>query len=144
MSYTHQNLDYWLTPAAGITLVATADPLTGAGVFRSGYQPYQCSAIYGLVVAVVPVTAATAVYKFRPLIGSAAGEFIVGSITFPIAAPVGNVYYKKLDSLKFPPGGELVVQITVAAGAATLVQFGALLNPTWDAPANNTKMIASA
>lgn len=145
MSYSQQNLDFWLTANTGVIVTGGAlDPIvTGNLLIRPGYQPVQVSAIYALVVTTVTVAAATLTFNYRPTIGSATGAFTIGTLTFPIGAAAGTIYYKKVDSLRCPPGGEFTLA-TNGAATAGAVQPGIFVNPTWDAPGNNTKMIASA
>lgn len=144
MAYTHQNLDTWLTAVTGALTTSVVDPLvTGMTNFRPGYQPIVVNAIYAVIVTSPTVTAAVLTFKFRPTIGSATGEVVIGTLTLPVAAVIGNMYYKKVDNTKCSATGEVVVSVTTAstAGAAAL---GFIAVPSWEAPTNNAKMIASA
>jgi hypothetical protein len=144
MSYNHQNIDYWLTAATGALLTGVVDPLvTGMTNFRPGYQPIMVDVIYAVIVTAPTVTASTAVFKYRPTIGSATGEVTIGTLTFPVATAIGTMVFKTVDNVKCPATGEIVVSITVAstAGAAA---FGFMAAPNWDSPGNNLKMLRSA
>lgn len=141
--YNHQQNEYWLTLAAGASLVTVIDPVT-AGVIpiRPGYQPFNVSTIYAVIVTAPTVTASTVVFKYRPVLGSATGEVIIGTLNFPVATAIGRFVYKRVDNVKCSAAGEIVLQVTVGstAGAAA---FGFMANPTWEAPGNNAIMLAS-
>jgi hypothetical protein len=145
MSYNHQNIDWWISPPGGSLISALVDPLVTTGIlnFRPGYQPGMAVAIYGLVIVAPTVTVGIAQFKFRPTIGSATGEVVVGTLSFPVGQAIGTVVYKTVDNVKMTPGGELVVSITQVSTAGT-VQFGVLVGPNWDNPGNNLKMTRSA
>jgi hypothetical protein len=145
MSYNHQNIDNWITAPAGASLTALVDPLvTGMVNYRPGYQPGMAVAIYALVITAPTVTAPSVTFKFRPTIGSATGEVTIGTLTFALAtALINTVVFKTVDNVKLTPGGEVVVQVTAVATAGA-AQFGILVAPNWDYPANNLKMVRSA
>ncbi len=140
MSYNHQNIDNWLSAPGGALTTSVIDPLVTSMVnYRPGYQPGMAVAIYGLVITAPTVTAPVAVFKFRPTIGSATGEVTIGTLTFALATALINTeVFKTVDNVKLTPGGEVVVQITVASTAGA-VQFGMLVGPNWDYPGNNVR-----
>lgn len=140
--YNHQQDSIWL--GQGMDISAALDPIvTLATNFRPGYQPMNVSTIYALITAVNTVAITVLTIKFRPLIASAAGEVVIGTLSIPINAAIGNVYYKRVDNVKCTPGGEVVVQ-TDGGGTVGTASVGIMANPTWDSPGNNAKMFASA
>ena len=79
----------------------------------------------------------------RPVAGSDAGkELGVATLTIPASSPLGTVVYTNVE-VQAAPGSELLVTVTTAAGAG-IVQARLTLEPGWDVPANNPKMVASA
>lgn len=139
--YEHQRLDEFIGQA--LDIATPADPIAAA-FFRPGYQPITPRAIFAIITTQATIAATILTFKFRPTIGSAAGEVVIGTLTIPINAPVGNVYYKKVSSaVKCLPGGEIVCQTDGGATAGN-ASIGVSAEPTWDAPENNAKMVASA
>lgn len=140
--YAHQNLDNWLGASTGVVIgTPAADPIATA-LFKVGYQPIMTVAIYALITVATTVAATILTFKFRPTLGSATGEIAIGTLTIPIAAVVGTMYYKTVDNVKCLPGGEVVVQTN---GGATVgsAAVGFMAAPNWDSPGNNLKMIRS-
>jgi hypothetical protein len=143
MSYNHQNIDYWLTaPGTAGLLSAVVDPIAAVVPYRMGYQPVMTVAIYGLVTVATTVTVATVQFKFRPTMGSATGEIVIGTLNFPIGTAINTMVYKTVDNVKCLPGGEIVASVTVAATAGA-AHLGVLVSPNWDSPGNNLKMLRS-
>jgi hypothetical protein len=130
-------------------MVARAQVLTTTGdkVFWSpGLQPVLLRG-WALIVttAVTAADPVTMSVDKRVTAGSDTGRVadIVGSITLPGGTVAGKVYYKRGFQAKISPGEELVFEVTDAAvaGNATIV---ILLEPSWEEPAQNTNMVASA
>lgn len=141
MSYDHQKMDQTIIAAADI--VTAADPIALARYFP-GYQPILVRAVWAVMTTANTVAPSILTFKFRPTPGSAAGEIVLGTLTIPINAAIGSVYYEKVavEPTKCTPGGEIVVQTDGGgtAGNATLGFFGEF---SWDAPGNNTRMVAA-
>jgi hypothetical protein len=142
MSYSHQNIDAWLTPPTGALLSALTDPAAAVVPLRPGYQPIMPVAVYALIVTQPTTTPPVIVFKFRPTLGSPTGEIVIGTLTVPLATVAGIMLFKTVDNVKCTPGGEIVATITTAA-AAGAAQLGLLLSPNWDSPGNNLKMVRS-
>jgi len=126
--------------------IAAATTATGVIAGTRWYPPFHPVTVqeFSAQITTSPtVTATILALKRRPTPGSATGEVIILTLTLPVAAVIGNVYYKRGGDTKISPGDELVVDVTQAstAGAATM---GCAWSPSWEAPANNAKMIASA
>jgi len=139
--YDHQKIDQTIVAAADI--VTAADPIALARHFI-GYQPIMVRAVWAVLTVINTVAPSILTFKYRPVVGSAAGEVVLGTVTIPINAPIGTMYYEKVttEPPKCLPGGEIVVQTDGGgtAGNATLGFFGEF---SWDVPANNAKMIAA-
>jgi hypothetical protein len=139
--YDHQKMDIML--AMGVGIETAADPIATARWFP-GYQPVLVRAVWAVITAVNTVAPTILTYKFRPTPGSAAGEIVLGTLTIPINAAIGNVYYEKVavEPTKCTPGGEIVVQ-TDGGGTVGNASVGIFCEHSWETPANNTRMIAA-
>ena len=137
MAYDHQKSDV----LAGLNVLVTTTGVktnTPAATF-----PFVVRAL-AAVVRTAPTVAATVITgKRRPTPSSAAGEVIIGTLTLPLSAVIGNLYYKTGFSTKIFAGEEFVFDVTTAstAGAADLI---VQTEPNWDIPGNSPKMILSA
>ena len=141
--YEHQHIDAWLTaPGTAALLSAVLDPPAAGVPLRVGYQPTMCAAIYALVTVIPTVTAPVIAFKFRPLIGNAAGELVIGTLTIPVGTAVGQMIYKLVDNVRCNPGGEIVTAVTAAATVGS-AHLGIMQAPSWEHPTNNPKMVRS-
>lgn len=137
--YDHQKMDLTLVRAVSIV---PANPVAGSPM-QIGYQPVLVRAVWACITTITAAAIITLTYKYRPTPGSATGEIILGVLTIPVAAPVGNMYYEKVavEPTKCLPGGEIVVEaVGAGTGSATL---GVFAEHSWDIPANNPRMIAA-
>jgi hypothetical protein len=139
--YDHQKIDAQLVVAGDIA--TAADPIAGAR-YTVGYQPILVRAIWATITTVNTVAPSILTFKYRPIAGSAAGEVTLGTLTIPINAAAGNMYYEKVavEPTKCLPGGEVVVQ-TDGGGTAGNASCGFFGEYSWDSPGNNAKMIAA-
>jgi len=139
--YDHQKMDITLVQAGDIA--TPADPIALARYFP-GYQPVLVRAVWAAITTLNSVAPSILTFKYRPMIGSAAGEVVLGTLTIPINAAVGNVYYEKIavEPVKCVPGGEIVVQ-TDGGGTAGNATCGIFAEFSWDIPGNNTRMVAA-
>jgi hypothetical protein len=139
MAYNHQQVEVQLVQAVSL---APADPLAGTR-WSPGMTPQRVRAISATITTITATAIITLTFKYRPTPGSSSGEVTIGTLTLPIGAAVGKVYYKKGLDYLVQPGGEVVVQAAGASatGNATL---GMLTEPHWEMPANNSNAIASA
>jgi hypothetical protein len=141
--YNHQNIDWWLTaPATPATFIGVVDPLAAIVPLRMGYQPVMAVAIYALVTTAPTVTATILAFKYRPTLGSATGEIVIGTLTVPVATPINTLVYKVVDNTKCPSAGEIIASTTQGSTAGA-GHVGVMLAPNWDAPGNNLKMLRS-
>lgn len=139
MSYNNQMNEVTL----GVdTSIVPADPIATAR-WSPSYNPQVVRAVTALITVQTASAIITLTWKFRPLVGSATGEVVLATLTIPIGAVVGAMYYKDVVAQnRIMPGGEVVVQ---AAGAGTgSARLGMSVYPSWEHPDNNAKMIASA
>lgn len=97
-----------------------------------------------VVTTAVTTPAAVVSLDLRPTAGSDTGRVTggVGTLTVPASSPLGRVVYKALTRTLLP-GQEVVINVTVAAGAG-VVDVRLDLVPVSDTPLNNPRMVASA
>lgn len=133
----------------------TAINLAAAAASYAGYAVFQPISLKRLMFFVTTtVTAGTTAPKVGwlnyPTYANSSGAVTLGTITIPTGAAVGNVYYKDVsDATRILAGTELVLQapLTQAADSGTAAGagwMGMVWEPSPDADANNTKVIASA
>ena len=125
---------------AAADLSATGDKATWA---PTGL-PATLRRVAVVVTTAVTTPAAVISLDLRPTAGSDTGRVTggVGTLIVPAASPLGRVIYKALNSTLLP-GQEVVVNVTVAAGAG-VVDVRLDLVPGTEIPANNPRMLASA
>lgn len=125
---------------AAADLSSTGDKATWA---PSGL-PATLRRVAVVVTTAVTTPAAVISLDYRPTAGSATGRVTggVGTLTVPASSPLGRVVYKALNTTLLP-GQEVVVNVTVAAGAG-VVDVRLDLVPVSDTPLNNPRMVASA
>ena len=138
--YTHGMYEWVMGRAQALT--PTGDKL----YWSPGLQPVLLRGWAAIVTtAIQAADPCTINLDKRVTAGSDTGRVadIVGSITIPASTVQGKVYYKRGFQAKISPGEELVAEVTdaTAAGNATIVL---LLEPSWEEPANNSNMVASA
>jgi len=139
--YDHQKMDIMIAMNAAIETLA--DPIPAARWFP-GYQPVLVRAVWAVITVANTVAPTILTYKFRPTPGSASGEIVLGTLTIPINAAVGNCYYEKVavEPTKCTPGGEIIVS-TDGGGTVGNASVGVFAEHSWDTPGNNTRMIAA-
>jgi hypothetical protein len=139
--YDHQKMDIMI--AANADIKDPLDPIVAAQWYP-GYQPILVRAVWAVITAVNTVAPTILTFKFRPTPGSAAGEIVLGTLTIPINAAIGNVYYEKVavEPVKCTPGGVIVVQ-TDGGGTVGNATLGIFAEHSWDTPGNNSRMIAA-
>jgi len=93
------------------------------------------------------VAAQVGFYRF-PTYGSTSGSVLIGALTIPTAASVGQVYYKDVAYARLNAGEELMITKKVQAvdsGTAAGAGFpGFMFDPAPEYVANETNMVASA
>jgi hypothetical protein len=85
--------------------------------------------------------------RARPVVGSAAGQVTLGTLSIPGGTAAGKVVYKDLNQQAIQPGGSLVFEVTTAAaggGAAGAGLCGFIAQEDPEYPVNESSMIASA
>jgi len=147
MSYDHQKMDIMIAPMADIATLG--DPVLNTTIalparWFIGYQPLLVRAVWACITIANTVAPTILTYKYRPTPGSASGEIVLGTLTIPINAPIGNMYYEKVavEPTKCLPGGEIIVQ-SDGGGTAGQAAVGVFAEYSWDAPGNNSKMVAA-
>lgn len=138
MGYATGLLTQPVAPAADLS--ATGDKATWA---PTGL-PATLRRVAVVVTTAVTTPAAVISLDLRPTAGGDTGRVTggVGALTVPASSPLGRVIYKALNSTLLP-GQEVVVNVTVAAGAG-VVDVRLDLVPGTEIPANNPRMLASA
>ena len=139
MAYQHQMTEVMINPS---TSIAPANPVTTAR-WCPGMTPQRVRGISATITVVTATEVITCTFKYRPTPGSATNEVTIGTLTLPIGAAVGKVYWKKGLDYLVQPGGEVVVQ-TAGASATGSAVFGMLVEPHWESPANLANGVASA
>jgi hypothetical protein len=139
--YDHQKMDIQIV--AGVGIEAALDPIPTAQWYP-GYQPILVRAVWAVITVANTVAPTILTYKFRPTPGSAAGEIVLGTLTIPINAAIGNVYYERVavEPVKCTPGGVVVVQ-TDGGGTVGNATLGVFAEHSWEHPSNNARMIAA-
>lgn len=145
MSYEHQQ-DAMVAPIAGAA-ATDADVALGTaavvGLLYAGLQPIMVKGISAQVVTTFDTADTVLTVRKRVTPGSDTGSTILGTLTIPNAAAAPNTYYKKFDPVKLSAGEELVVSTDGGTTAGTAILRLETM-PSWEAPQNNTKLIASA
>lgn len=132
--------------------------LTAAGLAAAGsdwmvlkvHHPVQVKRLSCFIsTAITAGTTAPQVTLYsRPTSGSTAGQVSLGVLTIPTGTAVGSVVYKELESVRVAAGYDLAFVVSRTAGDAGTPggagYMGAVILPDPDAPANQSKMIASA
>lgn len=143
MAYTHETIQVRLdNPAAtgvGITLTSTPD----LGIFSPGLQPIEVRGVALVVTTTCTTTAPVINFYLQPAASSETSRVLIKSITAPLASfAAGNVIYANIDGQKIVPGQAIQAEVgtSPAAGAGFAV---VMYHNSWDAPGNNTKMVAS-
>lgn len=137
MAYNHFQMEVMVSK--NDAMLSTA----AQAYWAPGYQPVRIRAVAVVVTTAVTDTAATVDIILRPTAGSTSGETSLDVITVPTTAAQGDVIYVDgLDTivspgqeLEFDGGGE------GTAGAGHIILF---YEPSWEHPANNSDMTASA
>ena len=128
-------------------LAKTADlnSLADVGSFAPGYMSYIVRAV---AVVINNDVAAAGVVKFdkRVTAGSdvGRGDGDIAVVTLGTAHTGGKVVYKDGLNIRLDPGQEAVAEVTDVTGAGDTARVILYLEPTWERPANNTAMVASA
>ncbi len=138
--YDHQKVNRQILAPTAID--TAANPIAGSRHYN-GTMPLRMRAIWATVTVAVTTTATVLTFKARPTPGSATGEITIGTLTIPTSAAVGRTVYKKGLDVMVPAGHEISIQ-TDGAGDAGTVAAGFEADPSWEAPVNNSLMLASA
>lgn len=141
MSYDHQKDQAPLIAfaAASVSLASAAE----VAVVYPGLRKMRVRRI-GITVTVSPTTTPPVVsFRHRITPRSATGQTVIDTITIPVGAAIGSIYY--VDGLDYviPPGDELQAEVTTAAAAGSGI-LHVESEPIWEVEANNSNMVLSA
>jgi len=136
MAYTHTQ--YEVMVGKDLSLASTADVADWA----PGMVPHR---IRGVAVIVTNTIGATGVVKLDKRTASGddtgRGDGDVCTINLATTHDAGKVVYKTGLNVEILPGQEVVVQVTDACASGDTAHVVMMVEPRWDQPANNTKMI---
>jgi len=138
LAYTDSQFSQTLL--AAIDLTATGDKAVWAPLGL----PTTLRRIAVVVTTAVTTPAARLTLDLRPTAGSDTGRVTAGvdGVLIPAASPLGRVVYQEVNKTVLP-GQEVVLAVTVAAGAG-VATLRLIFDPVSDIPANNPRMLASA
>jgi hypothetical protein len=139
MAYNHQMTEVMINPPVSI---AAANPIATAR-WTPGMTKQRIRGISATITVVTATAEITLTFKYRPTPGSATNEVTIGTLTLPIGAAVGAVYWKKGLNYLVEPGGEVVVQ-SAGASATGSAAMGLLVEPQWELPENIAAGVESA
>jgi hypothetical protein len=125
--------------ASGVDMTTTGSKAT----YGAGLIPFIVRAV-GVLYRTEPTGALVLDVRSRPTAGSATGETVAATLTGAASDDAGDVLYKENLNIKVVPGGEINLQVTTASAGATNVDVYALIEYSWERPANNTDMNASS
>jgi hypothetical protein len=136
MAYTHSKYEY---------LVATNANSNGTGVkgyWAPGYVPHIVRA-----ASCVLRTDATAngvlVFELHPIAGNSTNSNLA-VLNVPNGTVAGKVIYKDGLNQVVTPGAEVQANVTGTFGNATTCHICLYVEPTWETPANDSDMVATA
>lgn len=127
----------------GTPIPAQTPAIKGASTCFMFGRPVEVSIICATVTVQMTVTAAVIDFIYRPIPGATTNQVVLGRITIPTAATIGQQIYKKVNPVECNPGGEIVIELITAATAGAAA-FGVLVGETAETPGNMTAMVASA
>lgn len=125
-----QVLDTVLTTSTGVK-----------GALAAGVNPYILRRV-GVLVTVVPTVTAAIITVKRSLAGAAYAALSPScTITIPTTATLGQVYWSETAlNVTCPAGDRLGFDVTQASTAGS-VSLVAVIDPSYDSPLNNTKLV---
>lgn len=107
-------------------------------------RPMQIEALCATITTAMTVTAGIMQLLHRPTPGSASGQTVVGTLTFPVAgSAIGQQVYKKIAPFRAMPGAQLIWELTQASTAGAVIP-GILVSETTEHPSGIPAMVASA
>jgi hypothetical protein len=115
-----------------------ADLATAADLGRlvAGYVGFTVRAIAAVVTEVVGTAPASVELDFQPTAGSASGRVNHAIMTIPLAASVGDVFYRDGLDLRVDPGEAIVIETDGDATSTGAVAVTVYLERHWEQPAN--------
>lgn len=138
MAYVHSK--YEVIVAKDIDLGTTGDK----GDWAPGFVPHYIRAV---AVVVTNTIGAAGVVKFdkRPTAGidTSRGDGDVAVVNLATTHDEGEVVYKGELNVLIKPGEEVVVEVTDLTAASDTAHVILYVEPTWEVPGNNAKMIAT-
>lgn len=112
------------------------------GDWNPGLHPY---VIRGVAVLYETEPTGALVLKLDKIDGAGTrGDGDVAVLTGAAADDIRDVLYKQNLAHKVIPGERVVFEVTTASAGATACSVSILVEPSWDAPGNNSKMNASS
>lgn len=126
------------TPAKAIDLNSAA--------VQANFCPQQPTVIrqFSLTILNDVAAAGTVILKRRPTAGSTTGEAAISTIELTTAHTQGKCVYEDGLNVKMVAGEELVVEVTDVTGAGDLAKATVWGEVSYEAPGNNTNMVATA
>jgi len=128
-----------VTAATGVIALGTAGIV---GRLFPGMTPITVHQIWA-TITVAADAAETLTFHKRPTPGSTTGASTIGVLTIPDTTAAGKQLYKKVTPVKVLPGQEIALE-TAGNSTNLVAACGIVAYPTWEEPAANTNMIASA
>lgn len=116
--YTHSNQRLTIG-VPGTPLALNGVAVVGGSTCQIGSRPFDIREISITTATAITVTAVIAQVIWRPDPASATGQVVLGTITVPVSAVVGQVIRKRITPTKVGAGGYLVLNVTQAATAGT-------------------------
>lgn len=138
MAYTHSKYEVFVK--ANMALGSTGDK----AYWSPGYIPHIIRAV-ALVITNAIGSSTEVRVDLRPTAGSDTGRGdgdIAALLSSSLA--LGKVLYKDGINVRVNPGEEAVFQVTNAGEAADEAHAILYVEPTWELPANNDAMVATA
>lgn len=143
MSYTHGKRSQTFLALTGESVILSQTPADKAFLYPVT-QPWVISGFAATILVAMTVTSAVWTLTNRPTPASGTGEVTIGTLTCPVTgSAIGQSVYKKIREFRCLPGSEIVLKLTTASTAGSVV-FGLEINEFAEIPSNNTKMILSA
>jgi hypothetical protein len=132
---------YEIMVGTDVDLNSAAD----CGDWAPGYIPHIVRAVAVVVTNTLGGAGVLKVDK-RPTAGddTGRGDGDIATVTLPNGTTAGSVIYVDGLNVRVDPGQEAVAEVTDVTAASDTAHVILYVEPTWERPANNTAMAASA